>query len=186
MTLEILNIVSVIIQIVLFIALIFVIISLTKYLKMLMAKVDVLEDDFNKFKTRVDPLIDDSRALIQKINKISDKVDDNFKYVTLTVEKIKDTVEDIIDFKDRIVRKAEPPIFETINAFAAIVKGVRTFSDTLKRNRPAGRHHDSDGDNLLFDSTDNGDSEFELKEQFDDINKELNDVRKKLEEMKKV
>lgn len=184
MTLEILNIVSVIIQIVLFIALIFVIVSLTKYLKMLMAKVDVLEDDFNKFKTRVDPLIDDSRALIQKINRISDKVDDNFKYVTQTVEKIKDTVEDIIDFKDRIVRKAEPPIFDTINAFAAIVKGVKTFSDTMKRNKPLRSHRIEEEDNLLFD--DNGDSEFELEKQYDDINKELNEVRKKLEEMKKV
>jgi len=182
--LEILNIVSVIIQIVLFVALIFVIVSLTKYLKLLMAKVDVLEDDFNKFKTRVDPLIDDSRALIQKINKISDKVDDNFKYVTLTVEKIKDTVEDIVELKERIIRKAEPPIFDTINAFAAIVKGVKTFSDTIKRNRPVRKQYPEEDDNLLFDN--NGDSEFELEKQYDDINKELNEVRKKLEEMKKV
>ncbi len=181
---EILNIVSVIIQIVLFVALIFVIVSLTKYLKLLMAKVDVLEDDFNKFKTRVDPLIDDSRALIQKINKISDKVDDNFKYVTLTIEKIKDMVEDIVELKERIVRKAEPPIFDTINAFAAIVKGVKTFSDTIKRSRPVKRHYSEEDDNLLFDN--NGDSEFELEKQYDDINKELNEVRKKLEEMKKV
>ena len=181
---EILNIVSVIIQIVLFIALILVVFSLTKYLKMLMKKVDVLEEDFNKFKVRVDPLIDDSRVLIQRLNKISEKVDDNFKYVTSTIEKLKDTVEDMIDFKDRIIRKAEPPIFETINAFAAIVKGVRTFSDTMKRNKPLRKSNIHEDDNLLFD--DNGDAEFELEKQYDDINKELNEVRKKLEEMKKV
>jgi uncharacterized protein YoxC len=184
LTLEILNIVSVIIQIVLFITLILVVLSLIKYMKMLMAKVDVLEDDFSKFKVRVDPLIDDTRTLIQKLNKISDKVDDNYKYVTSMIEKVKDTVDDIIDFKDRIIRKAEPPIFDTISAFAAIVKGVKTFSDTMHRNRPVRKSYIHEDDNLLFD--DNGDAEFELERQYDDINKELNEVRKKLEEMKKV
>ncbi|MDD5360948.1 MAG: hypothetical protein PHN88_02365 [Ignavibacteria bacterium] len=181
---EILNIVSVIIQIILFITVIIVVMTLIKYVKMLMVKVDVLEDDFSKFKARVEPMIDDTRTLIQKLNKISDKVDDSYKYVASMIEKVKDTVDDIIDFKDRIIRKAEPPIFDTISAFTAIVKGVKTFSDTLHRNRPIRKSYIHEDDNLLFD--DNGDAEFELERQYDDINKELNEVRKKLEEMKKV
>jgi len=184
LTLEILNIVSVIIQIILFIALVITVVSLTKYVKLLMVKVDGLQDDLNKFKTSVDPLIDDTRAMIQKINKVSEKVDENFIYVTRTLEKLAKATDDVIEFKDKILRKAEPPIFDTLSAFAGIVKGVRVFTDTWKSNRPVRTQKHVEEDNLLFDS--NSDSDFELEREYDDINKELNEVRKKLEEMKKV
>ena len=184
MTLEILNIVSVIIQIILFVALVITVVSLTKYVKLLMIKVDGLQDDLNKFKTSVEPLIDDTRVMIHKINKVSDKVDENFVYVTKTLEKLSKATDDVIDFKDRILRKAEPPIFDTLSAFAGIVKGVRVFTDTWKNKRPVRSHKFIEEDNLLFDS--NGDNDFELEREYDDINKELNEVRKKLEEMKKV
>jgi hypothetical protein len=185
LTLEILNIVSVIIQIILFIALIVTVFSLTKYVKLLMVRVDGLQEDLNKFKTSVDPLIEDTRTMIQKINKVSDKVDENFVYVTKTLEKIGNATDDIINFKDKIFRKAEPPILDTISAFAGIVKGVKVFTDTWKSNRPVrSQHHHIEDDNLLFDA--NGESDFELEREYDDINKELNEVRKKLEEMKRV
>lgn len=184
MTLEILNIVSVIIQIILFIALIIAVFSLSNYVKLLMKRVDVLQDDFNKFKVKVDPLIDDTRTMVQKINKISDKVDDNFEYVTKTLDKLRAATDDVINFKDRIIRRAEPPIFDTINAFSAIVKGVKVFTDTWSKNKPSRTHYEVEDNNLLFDT--NSDSEFELDKEYDDINKELNEVRKKLEEMKKV
>jgi uncharacterized protein YoxC len=184
LTLEILNIVSVIIQIILFAALIVVVVSLTKYVKQLMSRVDVLQEDLNKFKSSVEPLIDDTRTMIQKINKVSDKVDENFVYVTKTLEKLGNATDDIINFKDRIFRKAEPPIFDTISAFAGIVKGIKVFTDTWKNNRPVRTNHPVEEDNLLFDSS--SDSDFELEKEYDDINKELNEVRKKLEEMKRV
>lgn len=184
MTLEILNIVSVIIQIILFIALIVTVVSLTKYVKLLMVRVDGLQDDLNKFKTSVDPLIEDTRTMIQKINKVSDKVDENFVYVNKTLQKLGTATDDIINFKDKVLRRAEPPIFDTISAFAGIVKGVKVFTDTWKNNKPSRTQHHYEEDNLLFDS--NGDSDFELEKEYDDINKELNEVRKKLEEMKRV
>lgn len=149
-----------------------------------MARVEILQDDIANFKLRVDPLIDDTRTLIQKINKISDKVDDNFEYVTKTLEKIRTATDDVIEFKDKILRRAEPPIFDTINAFSAIVKGVKVFTDTWSRNKPVRSHYEVEDNNLLFDT--NSENEFELDKEYDDINKELNEVRKKLEEMKRV
>jgi hypothetical protein len=149
-----------------------------------MVKVDGLQEDINKFKVTVEPLIEDTRTMIQKINKVSDKVDENFVYVTKTLEKLGNATDDIINFKDRILRKAEPPIFDTISAFAGIVKGVKVFTDTWKSNRTVRTSHHIEEDNLLFDA--NGESDFELEREYDDINKELNEVRKKLEEMKRV
>lgn len=184
MAIEILNIVSVVIQIILFISLIFVIISLTKYFKILTRKIESLEEDFNRFRTRVDPLIDDSRAMVQKIIKVSDKIDENFVYVTKTIEKLKSAADDIVEFKTKVMNRVETPVFDTISAFTAIVKGIRAFTDTWKGGKHVKSYSYKDNDDLLFD--DSGDVEFELEKQYDDINKELNEVRKKLEEMKKV
>jgi peptidoglycan hydrolase CwlO-like protein len=184
LAIEILNIVSVVIQIILFIALIFVIISLTRYFKILTGKIESLEEDINRFKTRVDPLIDDSRIMVQKIIKVSDKIDENFVYVTKTIEKLKSAADDIVDFKTKVLNRVETPVFDTISAFSAIVKGVRAFTDTWKGSKPLKQHSYQEKDDLLFD--DSSEVEFELEKQYDDINKELNEVRKKLEEMKKV
>ncbi len=175
--------ISVIIQIVLFIALIIAVISLSSFVKSLMKRFEQLQDDFNKFKTKVDPLIDDSKILIQRVNSIADKVDSNIVHLTHAVDKVRTAVDDVVDFKNKIVRKAEPPILDTISAFTSIVKGVKVFTETWKSHRPEKpfRRHD---DELLFDST--SDSDFELEKEYEDINKELNEVRKKLEEMKRV
>lgn len=148
-----------------------------------MQRVEVLQNDFNKFKVKVDPLIDDTKILIQKVQNIAEKVDDNVIYITKAIEKVKTAIDDVVDFKDKIVRKAEPPIVDTITAFSAIVKGVKVFTETWKSKRIEKHHHDHD-DELLFDA--GNDSDFELEKEYDDINKELNEVRKKLEEMKKV
>ena len=183
MTIEVLNIVSVIIQIILFIVLIIAVFALSSYVKSLMKRVEVLQDDFEKFKVKVDPLIDDTKVLIQKVQSIAEKVDDNVVYITKAVEKVRTAIDDVVDFKDKIVRKAEPPIVDTITAFSAIVKGIKVFSETWKSKRTE-KHHIKHDDELLFDA--GNDSDFELEKEYDDINKELNEVRKKLEEMKKV
>lgn len=179
---EILNNVSVIIQIILFLAFIILVVSLIGYVKKLMTKIEDLQNDVNKFKVRLDPLIDDTQELVKKLNRISEKVDDNITIVKTTLEKVRDAAENVIDFKDRIIRTAEPPILDTVKAFSAIVKGVKTFVEKWKSGKEV--HSGYSDDNLLFDSA--PESDFDINKEYDDINKELNEVRKKLEEMKKV
>jgi len=151
-----------------------------------MIKVEGLQDDVNKFKITVEPIVDDSRILVKKLNNIFGKVEDNLDVVTNTVEKVRDTVDSIIDIEQRIQRKIEVPLFDSINSVSAIFRGVKVFFERIKS---PGRHLisktpseipeiNNEEDEILFDD--------EIQEEFNDINKELNEVRKKLEEMKKV
>lgn len=179
-TYQILVSISIIIQIILFIAFIVLIFSLTGYLKKLIAKTDELKVDLNNFKLRLDPLIDDTLELVKKLNTISGKIDDNMENVKKVTEKVRVLTEDIYEFKNKLQRKIEPPINDTINFYSAIVKGIKVFTDRLKTSR----NEKLPSDNLLFD--DKIDYDVEIKEEYNDINKELNEVRKKLEEMKRV
>lgn len=179
-TYQILVSISIVIQIILFIAFIVLIFSLTGYLKKLIIKTDELKVDLNNFKLRLDPLIEETLLLVKKLNTISEKIDDNMENVKKVTEKVKILTEDIYEFKNKLQRKIEPPINDTINFYTAIVKGIRVFTDKLK----SPRSDKLSSDNLLFD--DKIDYDLEIKEEYNDINKELNEVRKKLEEMKRV
>ena len=181
-TYQILNSFSVVIQIVLFIAFIILIVLLSGYVKKLVKKTDELHEDINTFKTRLDPLIDDTIELVKKLNNISDKVEDNIDVLRKATDKVKTIADDIVEFKDRIQSKIEPPINDTITFYVALIKGIKAFSNRLKTHYPS----KTTKENLLFDDEKKYDYDAEIKEEYDDINKELNEVRKKLEEMKKV
>ena len=178
-TYQILLSISIIIQIILFIAFIVLIFSLSNYVKKLIGKTDELKTDLNSFKVRLEPLIDDTLELVKKMNTISAKVEDNLETVKKVTERVKDITEDIYEFKNKLQRRIEPPINDTINFYTAIIKGIKVFTDKLKTTKEK-----TPSDNLLFD--DKIDYDVEIKEEYNDINKELNEVRKKLEEMKRV
>jgi uncharacterized protein YoxC len=178
-TYQILLSISIIIQIILFIAFIFLVFKLTGYLKKLIGKTEELKDDIGNFKIRLEPLIDDTLELVKKLNAISGKVEENIDTVKKVTDKVKELTDDIYDFKNKLQKKIEPPINDTINFYNAIIKGVKVFTDKLKSPKEK-----TPSDNLLFD--DKIDYDVEIKEEYNDINKELNEVRKKLEEMKKV
>lgn len=154
--------------------------SLTGYVKKLIGKTEELKSDLGDFKVRLEPLIDDTLDLVKKLNNISGKVEENIDTVKKVTEKIKVMTEDIYDFKNKLQRKIEPPINDTINFYNALIRGIRVFTEKLK----SPREKISGDDNLLFD--DKIDYDVEIKEEYNDINKELNEVRKKLEEMKRV
>ncbi|MCX7833434.1 MAG: hypothetical protein N2490_04410 [Ignavibacteria bacterium] len=182
-------IISVIIQIIVFLAVIFLVLSLIKIIKSLSARIENLQKDFDDFKVKLEPGIEDGIVLVKKLNKIADTVENNIHKFENVADKFKSFSEDVIEFGSKVKEKIEPPVLDTVTTFTAIFKGVKTFFERLK-------DHDklkSVEENYLFENTE---SDFgkkqesiessELKDDFEDINKELNEVRKKLEEMKKV
>ena len=155
-----------------------------------MFKVEALQDDVNKIKTNLDPLIDDSRKQVIKLNSVFEKIDNNLDVLKGTVDKIRDTVDSVMAFEQKIQSKIESPVLDTVNAYVAIVKGLKVFFEKMseKRTKPLLSRHRSVKDTSPKESFEEDEMIFddEIQEEFNDINKELNEVRKKLEEMKRV
>jgi len=172
-----LNITSVIIQIILFITFIILVVALIRVLRKLILKVDDLQRDVNKYKDKVEPLIDDTHEAIKRVNNISDKIENGVDSVNDAISNVKDVVNNVVEFEQRIQRKIEPPVFDTINTYIAIIKGIKTFIEKIKSGRESVSELSEELDSDFYDD--------EIREEYNDINKELNDVRKKLEEMKK-
>lgn len=172
--------ISIIIQIILFIAFIILVFVLTGAVKKLMLKVDSLNDEFTNFKVKVDPLIEDSKQLVRRLNTISEKIEGNIDSVRETVDKIRGVIDEVIDFKKRIQEKIEPPLKDTITFYTSVVKGIKVFFEKLREGKKSKKEEIP-----ILPDTSSGLNE-KFQSDFDDINKELNEVRKKLEEMKKV
>lgn len=172
-----LNITSVIIQIILFITFIVLVVALIKVLKKLILKVDDLQMDVNKYRDKVEPLIDDTHEVIKRINNISDKIENGVDSVNEAIRNVKDVVNNVVEFEQRIQRKIEPPVFDTINTYIAIIKGIKTFIEKIKSGRESVIERSEGLDSEIYDD--------EIREEYNDINKELNEVRKKLDDMKK-
>lgn len=181
-------IISVIIQIIVFIAVIFLVLSLIKIIKSLSVRIENLQKDFDDFKVKIEPGIEDGIVLIKKVNRIADNVENNIHKIQEITDKFKDFSEDVIEFGTKLKERIEPPVLDTAITFSAIYKGIKTFFEKLKSTEKLKPSEE----NYLFDSAnETGESGIsaegsQSKDEFDDINKELNEVRKKLEEMKKV
>ncbi len=149
-------------------------------------KVESLQDDFTKFKIKIDPLIDETLVTMKKVNSIAQSIDENLDGVKGTVDKVRNTVENLTDFVEGLRRKVQPSIYDTVNGYSAVVQGVKAFIERLK-STGSKVNRKPYNENLLFEPPESSDNEeYDFENEFKDINKELNEVRKKLEEMKKV
>ncbi len=183
-------IISVIIQIIVFIAVIFLVYALIKIIKSLSVKVENLQKDFDDFKVKIEPGIEDGIVLIKKVNRIADRVEDNIHKIEDVTDKFKNFSDEVISFGTKLKDRVEPPVLDTVTTITALYKGIKVFFEKLKTNDKL----TSKDENFLFEDTKTvtktakGEEvkTSENKDEFQDINKELNEVRKKLEEMKKV
>ena len=188
-------IISVILQILTIGVLIAFVVALIKLIKALTGKIENLSDDVLDLKKKAEPLIENSAKFLNTANRVADSIDKNMDTITSVVDSVKDTVKKITDFTDDVRSKVEPPVIETIASYTGIVKGIKVFIDAIK-NRSGMYHKDEerqedrydDDYNLEFDAAaiekqrNNRERESDDFTELDNINAELNELRRKIAE----
>jgi uncharacterized protein YoxC len=150
----------------------------------LQSKVNDLMGKVNGFQQDMKPVIEKVNNVVDTVQSIAGKVDNNIEVLETAVNKVKDTIDSIVEFEQSIQRRIEPPINDTINTYSAIVKGVMAFVDKFKNFRRS-RIEESIYEEPSFVEEAARGFENEFQKEYDDINRELNEVREKLEEMRK-
>lgn len=160
---------------------------LIKLIKALAEKVESVSDDVMDLKAKAEPLIDNANKFLFTANKIANSVDKNMDTVTSTVNNVKDTVEKVTQLIDTVREKVQPPVLETAASISRIVKGVKTFIEAIKSKRAERTSSESDFEidydekylkNHKKKST-SYDSEYS---ELDNINAELNELRRKIQQ----
>jgi uncharacterized protein YoxC len=190
-TFEISVIVLATLQFLLFAGLLVMIMKLIKAIDNVSAKVDSVQNEVKNVSAKVDPVIQNVNNVISTVGSITEKVNDNMSVVKDAVDKLKETADDIMQFEKKIRRNIEPPVMETITTFNAVIKGITTFIGKLKglKSIPArstngnSQYYGEDEFDEIDEVTDEARSE--INRRYEDINKELDEVRSRLSDLKR-
>lgn len=172
--LQITQLITNIIIILLFLGLVILLFGVIKQIKKISAKIENLSKDISDVKPKVTEAIDKINSISENVNSVVKKVNDNIDILGTVVVRIKDTADSIIDFEKRIQTRIEPPVMDTLNTITAVSAGVKTFIDSWK-NKSSNRTYNFDSDEKLID----------IKDSIDDVNKELEEVNTRLTDLQK-
>jgi len=162
-----------IIIILLFIGLLIAVFKLISGIKDISARIEKISSGIMDIKPKVEKTIEKVNGLTDNVNTLVGKINDNVHVLSTVVEKIKDTADDIIEFEQKIQKKIEPPILDTLTTISAVTVGIKTFFEKLKENK-----------RNKFLNFQEPIPEF-VDEPIEDINKELEEVNEKLTNMQK-
>ncbi|MCB0729123.1 MAG: hypothetical protein KDD00_16770 [Ignavibacteriae bacterium] len=124
-----------IVVILLFGGILLVLINLIKNLKKLNKKVESFSKDFSDVKPKLVDTIEKVNYLADNLSVVVRNVNDNIEVLGTVVDKVKDTADNIIEFEQKIQNTIEPPVMDTLNTITAVSVGVKTFFDALKRSK---------------------------------------------------
>ncbi|MFI5211333.1 MAG: DUF948 domain-containing protein [Ignavibacteria bacterium] len=134
-----LNLISGIIVVVLYSALIALVIYLIIAIKRIVSAVDNINSTIDNMEKKVDhiatkaePLIDNSLIISNDLKEISSSLRIQTAKVEGIVDSVRDTTDSIIEFEQKVQKEVETNVFDTLNMIAALSKGVRTFFSAIK------------------------------------------------------
>jgi uncharacterized protein YoxC len=136
------NIISDIVVIVLYAALIALVIYLIIALKRIVGAIDNINQTVDKMEQKIDhiatkaePLIDNSIVISNDIREISGTIKKQAVKVEGIVDSVKDTTASIIDFEQKVQKEVETNVFDTLNMIASLSKGIKTFLAALSGSK---------------------------------------------------
>jgi uncharacterized protein YoxC len=92
---------------------------------------NIVESDLKEFSTKAIPILDNLDIITNKIRSVTENIDEQVEIVKGSIRAIKEVADNIVGFERRVQSSIEEPVFESIGAVAAVVKGVRAFFSRL-------------------------------------------------------
>ncbi len=136
------NLISGIVVIVLYAALIALVIYLIIALKRIVGAIENINQTVDKMEQKIDhiaakaePLIDNSLIISKDISEITGNIKTQIVKVEGIVDSVKDTTDSIIDFEQKVQKEVETNVFDTLNMIASLSKGIKTFLGALSGSK---------------------------------------------------
>ena len=166
-----------IVVILLFAGILIVLFALVKYIKKLSKKVDTFSKDLSDIKPKLIETVEKVNFLADSLTTVTKNVNNNIDVLGTVVDKVKDTTESIIEFEQKIQNTIEPPVMETLNTITAVSVGVKTFLEAMKSSKSRRL-----GESENFSTEDTYD--YQINQDSDDINEEDNNEEAAIEKEK--
>lgn len=91
----------------------------------------IFENDLKEVSTKAMPILDNLEVITNKVRSVTENIDEQMEIVKGSIKAVKDIADNIVGFERRIQSRIEEPLYESISAIVALIKGVRTFLSRL-------------------------------------------------------
>lgn len=86
-----------------------------------------IEENLKRMMNQLNPLIESSNQLIDRMNNISSDIERQINTVRRVIDEVKERVSSVLSFERRIQDGIEAPVSGLLNNLSAVTKGVTTF-----------------------------------------------------------
>ncbi len=102
-------------------------------IKKIIASFRNIEKDINLITSKATPVFDNLSRTAQRIDQVTTNIEKQIDGVIYSINSIKKIADDVVAFEQKIQRRIEEPILDTVSFFGAIVKGVKAFIERMKK-----------------------------------------------------
>jgi uncharacterized protein YoxC len=173
-TATVLQIITDIVVILLFLGLVILVINMIKYLKILAEKIEGISDSLVDLKPKVETSLEKMNNLSDNLSSVFVNVNEQVDRVGFVVNKFTDTANDVLDLTNSLQQKVHAPLIEGAGTISAISSGVKTFLDVWNsgKQRRIARKRDRKVEELT-------DSIEEFNKELEEVNSQLSDLQSK-------
>ena len=91
----------------------------------------IFENDLKEVSTKAMPILDNLEVITNKVRIVTENIDEQMEIVKGSIRAVKEIADNIVGFERRIQSQIEEPLYESIGAIVAFIKGIRTFLSRL-------------------------------------------------------
>jgi len=91
----------------------------------------IFENDLKEVSTKAMPILDNLEVITNKVRIVTENIDEQMEIVKGSIRAVKEIADNSVGFERRIQSQIEEPLYESIGAIVAFIKGIRTFLSRL-------------------------------------------------------
>ncbi len=119
------------------IAALFSAVVLSIYLIIVLVKVKEtlisIEKDFKEISNKAVPVFENLEFITSKFKNVADSINSEVENIKESVKTMREIADNIVTFERRLQDRVEVPIMEAASFFSAVVRGIKVFTERLRK-----------------------------------------------------
>ncbi len=122
----------IIVKIVAFLSVAILAMFLINYINKIVQSLQSIQKDVNIITQRAVPIFENLEVTTKRINNLTENIENQIDGVIYSINSIKKIADDFVEFEQKIQRRIEEPVLDTVGFVSAIIKGFKTFFTRLR------------------------------------------------------
>ncbi|MGD0338126.1 MAG: DUF948 domain-containing protein [Bacteroidota bacterium] len=92
-----------------------------------------IEKDFKEISNKAVPVFENLEFITSKFKNVADSINSEVENIKESVKTMREIADNIVTFERRLQDRVEVPIMEAASFFSAVVRGIKVFTERLRK-----------------------------------------------------